>query len=405
MNLSAPVRCLLVALLFLPSSVFAALISVNTLDDENNNDGDCSLREAIAAANTNQGADGCPAGDSGSDTIFIAISGTINVSSTIQIVEELVILGPGTDALTISGQNSTSLFIVNMPDASHDFQVSLLTVADGRESIPGAAFWLQQGGTFRFENVHFRDNEVTSSNQSGGAIALQLPTGNSNPSALELVRCDFVNNTAGNNGGAVAVNGNPTFGTVDSLIIDESEFIGNAAGAEGGAIYAFDVLTMTVDRSRFHDNRTTGDGASQNPPSGGAIARTNYASRTSEITWITNSTFTSNRSDAAGGALRSSSSTTLIENSTFFDNRASGGVGEAVHVRGDTTAGIFHSTFVENIVAAQTNSGAISAVALGGVVEKRCFRSRMQDHFWLERQHLLAGLQHRRQWHLHGARR
>jgi CSLREA domain-containing protein len=36
----------------------AAIIAVNTVGDEDNSDGDCSLREAIYAANNNVGRDG-----------------------------------------------------------------------------------------------------------------------------------------------------------------------------------------------------------------------------------------------------------------------------------------------------------------------------------------------------------
>ncbi|MCS6909343.1 MAG: CSLREA domain-containing protein, partial [Anaerolineales bacterium] len=49
---------------------YAASITVNTTDDELNNDGDCSLREAIQAANTNTAVSGCTAG-SGDDTITV----------------------------------------------------------------------------------------------------------------------------------------------------------------------------------------------------------------------------------------------------------------------------------------------------------------------------------------------
>jgi CSLREA domain-containing protein len=49
-------------------TVTAAAITVNTTDDELNADGDCSLREAIVAANTDTAVDACPAG-SGADTI------------------------------------------------------------------------------------------------------------------------------------------------------------------------------------------------------------------------------------------------------------------------------------------------------------------------------------------------
>ena len=63
------VACLLFAGfgLLLPASDSASLtpeatIPVNTLTDELNSDGDCSLREAIRAANLDQAVDACPAG-------------------------------------------------------------------------------------------------------------------------------------------------------------------------------------------------------------------------------------------------------------------------------------------------------------------------------------------------------
>jgi CSLREA domain-containing protein len=55
-------------------------IVVNTTDDELNGDGDCSLREAIQAANNDTAVDACPAG-SGGDTITIP-AGTYTLSIT-----------------------------------------------------------------------------------------------------------------------------------------------------------------------------------------------------------------------------------------------------------------------------------------------------------------------------------
>ena len=47
----------------LPSPIaWAATITVNTTTDELNADGDCSLREAIIAANTDAAIDACAAG-------------------------------------------------------------------------------------------------------------------------------------------------------------------------------------------------------------------------------------------------------------------------------------------------------------------------------------------------------
>ena len=47
-----------------------AVITVTTTADELNTDGDCSLREAVQAANGDIAMDGCPAGN-GADTIVL----------------------------------------------------------------------------------------------------------------------------------------------------------------------------------------------------------------------------------------------------------------------------------------------------------------------------------------------
>ena len=55
-----------------PRPVDAATIAVTTTVDELNTDGDCSLREAVRAANTNLAVDACPAGQNGqTDTITV----------------------------------------------------------------------------------------------------------------------------------------------------------------------------------------------------------------------------------------------------------------------------------------------------------------------------------------------
>ena len=55
---------LTVALLLAASPVRSATITVDSTADQINGDGDCSLREAIRAANLNTAQDGCAAGSS-----------------------------------------------------------------------------------------------------------------------------------------------------------------------------------------------------------------------------------------------------------------------------------------------------------------------------------------------------
>src|SRR5437870_3850242 len=65
---------LVLTLLFVANAhpVYGATITVNTTEDELTVDGNCSLREAIQAANTDSAVDACPAG-SGADTITLPV--------------------------------------------------------------------------------------------------------------------------------------------------------------------------------------------------------------------------------------------------------------------------------------------------------------------------------------------
>ena len=68
---------------------WAAPFSVTTPVDELNTDGDCSLREAIEAANTNAAVDGCAAGSATvPDTIVFAVGpeATVSLSSELDVL-------------------------------------------------------------------------------------------------------------------------------------------------------------------------------------------------------------------------------------------------------------------------------------------------------------------------------
>ena len=99
----------------------AASIVVNTTDDEVNSDGDCSLREAIIAANTDTAVSGCAAG-SGADVISIpfgiynlTLAGTGEdeaATGDLDILESVTINGSVVGATIIDGQGSDRVFDV-----------------------------------------------------------------------------------------------------------------------------------------------------------------------------------------------------------------------------------------------------------------------------------------------------
>ncbi len=106
-------------------------ITVDTLVDELDGsieDGDVSLRDAIAAA-----AQG--------ETIEFSVTGTIELTlGQLQIAGPLSIEGPGRDQLTIdAGRNSRVLDVDNGDDLSHaEVTLAKLTVTGGLPAVPAA---------------------------------------------------------------------------------------------------------------------------------------------------------------------------------------------------------------------------------------------------------------------------
>ena len=87
-------------------------ITVDTLADTIA-PGECSLRAAVTAANTDAVSGGCPAG-SGADTIVFGVSGTIPLGAPLDPIDtDVIIDGQGQD-ITISGRNSTSIMSVDV---------------------------------------------------------------------------------------------------------------------------------------------------------------------------------------------------------------------------------------------------------------------------------------------------
>src|SRR5205085_11158351 len=93
-------------------------INVNSLADVAANDGQCTLREGITAANADTAsgaaAGECPAGSAtGRDSIEIQVNGTITLTSALpDITSDMLIAGHGPSNLTVSGAGITRVFNV-----------------------------------------------------------------------------------------------------------------------------------------------------------------------------------------------------------------------------------------------------------------------------------------------------
>jgi CSLREA domain-containing protein len=231
--------------------VHAAVIAVNTAGDEDNADGDCSLREAIYAANNDVVRDACIAG-SGDDVIDLTgVAGAITLGGTeLAISSNLTITGPGADRLTISGNNASRIFNVAVNVV---VVISDVTIADG-----------------------YGAGEV----DDGGGIF--------NVGTLTINRCTFAGNRTTGNGGGI--------GSYGTATVTNSMFYDNEASLNGGGVYN-GYGTLIVNNSTFSGNRAS-QGTFDNYGGGGICNMEEDES--AELT-INNSTIAFNSARWGGG--------------------------------------------------------------------------------------------------------
>jgi CSLREA domain-containing protein len=108
---------LLVALLLplsAPTVQAATTINVTTTTDELNNDGDCSLREAVQASNLDRAVDACPAGN-GRDVINIP-AGTYTLNTPdgfgLNFTDSAAVVGAGANSTIIDGNGDRLTVLV-----------------------------------------------------------------------------------------------------------------------------------------------------------------------------------------------------------------------------------------------------------------------------------------------------
>lgn len=133
-------------------SARAATFTVTTLADS----GPGSLRQAILDANAAIDA----------DTINFSVSGTIALSSTLNIAVPLTIDGAG-QTITISGNNAVRVMDLTGGPGSSELSVNGLTIING--SAPaGSGGAIHAGRSLTVTNCTFAGNSA----QSGGAISI-----------------------------------------------------------------------------------------------------------------------------------------------------------------------------------------------------------------------------------------
>lgn len=226
-----PIKCILIALvLLLPAgAAFAADFYVPR---------DCTLPEAITAANDNTATGGCGAGDAGADTIHL--TGNVNLGAHLTEI---------TQSLTINGRNR----VISGQD-----MYRCLKITRG-----GIALVLND---LIISNCKAVRNQSDTDGEPGGAIRFSIDNGESAGSL-----------------------------SLDRVTLRHSQTHDADTNAGGGGLYARSwggVLTVTINRSAIHDNRTTRFGG------GGGLSFARNIQAT-----ITNTSIFDNYADQRGGGI------------------------------------------------------------------------------------------------------
>jgi CSLREA domain-containing protein len=293
-------------------SAAAGTITVTSYSDTTANDGQCTLREAITAANTNTAsgaaAGECVAGSTGLDTIvfdvleFCPIGGcTISLVLDLpDISSAMSIVGPGADSLIVQPAAGARIRIFNVSTGSATIPTSIsgFTIRNGdTRDVDGGGGVRNAAPVLNLTNCLFQNNKTsgTSNSPQGGGLLNAAGT-------VNVTNCTF-NQGAAIRGAGIFNNG--------TLNVADSIFTANVAGTsnnngQGGGIAASSLARTTVTNCSFTDN-FAGE-------RGGAIIAlgTNFT--------VTGSTFTGNKS-SIGGAI-SNFGTCNVVNSAMAGNMA-----------------------------------------------------------------------------------
>ena len=208
----------------------AAILVVTTTADTVAVDGNCSLREAIQAANTKTTVNECTHdGSAGADTINLGVTGTISLTGVLSDLNtSLNIVGPGATSLTIRRDTGGDYRLLTILSGA---QVSITGVTLANGHMPGYLNGgaINNAGILTVTAIVFDGNSTT---ESGGALE--------NSGTLSVSQSTFVNNHADYYGGGIHVSSGAVTVTASTFTSNTSGFDGGALQLEGGKLLVLD---------------------------------------------------------------------------------------------------------------------------------------------------------------------
>ncbi len=236
-------------LLFSATTSEAVNFTVTRSDDRNNATcvmDDCSLREAVKAANDLANDD---------TIVFAANVATITLTSHLQIFSNgtLTINGRSANGFTISGGNIGRIFTISNATVTIT-DVTLIGgrgIGTGADNGRGGAIYVNQG-SLTLDRIYFNGNAAAA---TGGGVYFFGGTDH------QIRNSTFFNNTAVACGGFMNDTG--------TLIVVNSTFSGNAAtGTTGGGFCSSDNTLAQTGRTTIRNSTISGNAANQ---TGGGI--------------------------------------------------------------------------------------------------------------------------------------
>ena len=325
---------LLVAGIALPAQ--AATIIVTSVADGVAVDNNCTLREAVQAANTNAAVDRCAAGTADGDQILFNVTGTILLTGgEIRITDDVSVQG----SVGVIG-SATGRITINAASASRIFDVDAAAGAGTDRRVEFSNLVLQNGNA---------GAGASSAPDAGGAV--DLKTG----SQATFSNVDVTGSVCGINGGGIHGGGGTaiviaTSGNGTSLI-SNNEARGAESNRGGGGVWGAGTVSISGNVT-IDGNRATGAAGS-----GGGVF--NLAGTLTIGSGVVISNNTANR---AGGGIESADGTVTIADATLSGNTAGTAPGNGGGLHGGGTAQVtMTNTLVLNNVAVEGGGLWISA--------------------------------------------
>lgn len=378
------------AVFVLPDNAYAATYTVTKTADTADGacDADCSLREAVMAANASAGSDLIQLSSGTYRLTIFNLGGDddFSVSGDLDVRDSITIRGDGETVTTIDASAVPDRVIETVSGA---LALDDLTLAGGNGVSAGAGIQHNSTGALTLTNTTVRDNAARSvtADASGGGVEVNATA------AVSITDSEISNNDAtstvdsAEGGGIEFARGSLT---ITRSLIDGNEAWGATRANGGGIDGGYDLISLvdsTVRSNTAHGVAQGSDGGALSHAQGnvavtGSTVSGNVAS-SDNLIWVgegaglhlsqgsvtvTNSTISGNSSDDTPGVYAGHGSVTL-RYATVAGNTGSGAVGTAsatLSLTGTIVSGNTEPQCTDPVISGGGNVDSGSSCGLSG---------------------------------------